>query len=330
LRVLLTGASGFIGSRVLARLVARGISTVVLVRSTSSRSLMGEGLGCVDVREGSLGDAASLAVAMEGVTHVIHCAGKTKVLRESEFEEVNVGGTRKLLGAAIGAGVSRIVHLSSLAAVGPARSDRPAMEGDEVRPVSAYGRSKLGAERVLLGEGGVQSLVLRPGGVYGPGDRDFLELFRAVKRGLCPMFDGGRQELTLVYVEDLVDVVVGCLDAEVEGNRIYHVANSEVVTAGELASGVAAVMGCRPWKVWLPSGLLVPLSWGAELVSRVTGRPGILGVDRRKELMASGWVCDVSRLVRETGLECRTGLREGLERTVAWYREAGWVGGAER
>lgn len=264
--------------------------------------------------------------AMEGVTHVIHCAGKTKVLRESEFEEVNVGGTRRLLEVARGAGVRRIVHLSSLAAVGPARSDRPAMEGDEVHPVSAYGRSKLAAERVLLEEGGMESLILRPGGVYGPGDRDFLELFRAVKRGLCPMFDGGRQELTLVYVEDLVDVVVGCLEAEVSGSRIYHVANAEVVTAGELASGVAAAMGCRPWRVWLPSGLLVPLSWGAELMSRVTGRPGILGVDRRKELMASGWVCDVSRLVRETGLECRTGLREGLERTLAWYREAGWLG----
>ncbi|MGA1237970.1 MAG: NAD-dependent epimerase/dehydratase family protein, partial [Limisphaerales bacterium] len=129
MRVLLTGASGFIGSRVLARLAAQGISTVVFLRSTSSRSLMGMGLGEVDVREGSLGDAGSLVGAMEGVTHVIHCAGKTKVLRESEFEEVNVGGTRRLLEVARGAGLMRIVNLSSLDAVGHARSSRPEIEG---------------------------------------------------------------------------------------------------------------------------------------------------------------------------------------------------------
>jgi len=327
LKVLLTGASGFIGSRILARLVDKGIPSVVLLRSTSSKELIRDETSRVETRLGTFGDRASLATALEGVSHVIHCAGKTKALRVSEFDEVNVAGTRNLVeGIGLLRGqVQRLVHLSSLAACGPAVAEAPSRADDLPRPVSAYGRSKLAGEQVIRDHASLDAVILRPGGVYGPGDKDFLQLFRAVQRGWCPVFAGGRQVLNLVYAEDLATVAVRCLMADSIRGGTYHVAHPRVVTARELTQQVAAVMQRRPWIIQLPAWFLVPLSWGGELMGRLTGRPGILGLDRRQELMASGWVCDTARLREETGLECGTDLEEGLRSTLEWYRAAGWL-----
>jgi nucleoside-diphosphate-sugar epimerase len=327
LKVLLTGASGFIGSRILARLVLEGIPAAALLRSTSSKDLIRTEAGRVDIRVGALNDRSSLAGALEGVSHVIHCAGKTKALRISEFEEVNVQGTRNLVEAigTLGGQIQRLVHLSSLAACGPAVAEAPAREVDPPQPVSAYGRSKLKAERVITESEQTDAVILRPGGVYGPGDSDFFQLFRAVQRGWCPVFAGGQQVLNLVYAEDLAQVAIRCLSAGSVRAGVYHVAHPRVIHALELTEQVAGVMQRRPRLVHLPAALLVPLSWGAELMGRLTGKPGILGIDRRKELMASGWVCDTTRLREEAGLACTTDLEPGLRSTLDWYRKAGWI-----
>jgi len=282
---------------------------------------------CVETRLGALGDRISLTTALEGVSHVIHCAGKTKALRVSEFDEVNVEGTRNLVEAiaASRGEVERLVHLSSLAACGPAVTAAPAREDDSPRPVSAYGRSKLAGEQVIRNQPGLNAVILRPGGVYGPGDKDFLQLYRAVQRGWCPVFAGGRQVLNLVYAEDLATVAVRCLTVDSICGGTYHVAHPRVVTALELTRQVAVVMQRQPWMVRLPAAMLVPMSWGGELMGRLTGRPGILGIDRRRELMAAGWVCDPTRLRKEAGLECGTDLAEGLRSTLEWYRAAGWL-----
>lgn len=325
--MLLTGASGFIGSRILARLVVEGIPTAILLRPKSPKALIQSEVGRVEVRLGTVTDRASLKAALNGVSRVIHCAGKTKVTRVADFDEVNVGGTRNLVEAigALRGQVRRLVHVSSLAAVGPAVAAAPAREDDPTCPVSAYGRSKLAGERVIRAQAGIDAAILRPGGVYGPGDQDFLQLFRTIRRGWCPVFDGGRQPLNLVYVEDLAEVVVRCLEEGLVPSGTYHVAHPRIVTARELAEQVGLAMERQPWMIPLPAGLLVPLSWGGELAGRLTGKPGILGVDRRHELMAPGWVCDTTRLREQAGLECRTDLGAGLKATSAWYRTAGWL-----
>jgi nucleoside-diphosphate-sugar epimerase len=327
LKVLLTGASGFIGGRILARLAAEGIPAVVLLRSPGARDRLRQGAAHAEIRWGTLADRPSLEAALEGVSHVIHCAGKTKALRASEFAEVNTEGTRSLVQAMATAGNlgRRLVHLSSLAACGPAVAHAPAREDDPPRPISAYGQSKLAAEQLIRAQAGLDAVILRPGGVYGPGDQDFLHLFRIAKRGWCPVFAGGRQPLNLVYAEDLAAVAIRCLEADTVPGGLYHVGHPRVVTARELAETVAAVMDRPARMVRLPQALLVLLSWGGELLGRLRGIPGILGVDRRRELMAPGWVCDSTRLRERAGLECPTDLREGLKCTLEWYRATGWL-----
>ncbi len=325
--VLLTGASGFIGNRFLALLQERQVPTAILLRPAASRRLLAGSPPHGEVRVGALGDSTSLDRALEGVTHVVHCAGKTKALRAAEFHEVNATGTQNLVEAVgrRGSQISRFVYLSSLAACGPAVASAPAREDAPPSPVSDYGRSKLAAEQVIARLCPVPYVILRPGGVYGPGDRDFLQLFRTVRAHLVPTFAGGRQPLSLVCVDDLAALAMHCLTTAAGAGRVYHVAHPAVVTAGELAHEVARQMGSWTIPVPLPKAVLGATAAAQDLISRWTGKPGILSRERCRELGAAGWVCDTSRLRQELGWECGTALPDGIRQTLAWYRAAGWL-----
>lgn len=325
--VLLTGASGFIGNRFLAALQERQVPTAILLRPAASQRLLAGPQPYGEVRVGTLGDAASLDRALEGITQVLHCAGKTKALRTEEFHEVNTLGTRNLIEAIRRRGkqVSRFVHLSSLAACGPAIASAPAREDDPPAPVSDYGRSKLAAEQVIARLCPVPYVILRPGGVYGPGDSDFLQLFRMVGAHLIPTFAGGRQPLSLVYVDDLATLAMRCLTTAVGAGRVYHVAHPTVVTAGELAQEIARQMGSWTVPLPLPKAALGLVAAVQDLISRWTKKPGILCRERCCEVRAPGWVCDTSRLRHELGWQCATALPEGIRQTLAWYRAKGWL-----
>jgi len=324
LKVLLTGASGFVGSHVLDQLRVQGVPVVLLLRPSSSRRFIQNQLPEVEVRSGSIADAPGLRGALEGVTHVIHCAGCTKAARNREFYEVNQVGTRNMVEAANErAEVRRFIHVSSLAAGGPAAADHPAREGEEPHPVSEYGRSKLAGEVEVQKRCRAEYVILRPPAVYGPRDNEFLRIFKAVKRHVAPK--PGRQPLSLVFALDLATAIVGCLDHPAAARKIYYVAAREVVTAREMAEEIAAQM-----KVWalplpLPTPMFWPLCLAQQLGSYVTGRPNVLSLQKYAELRACGWVCDPNRLLQEVGYECPTRLKAGIGVTLAWYRQNDWL-----
>jgi nucleoside-diphosphate-sugar epimerase len=161
--------------------------------------------------------------------------------------------------------------------------------------------------------------------VYGPRDADFLQLFKAVRWHIRPRFGGGRQPLSLVFVADLAEAVLAALDHPAAAGRTFNVASPEVVTPSGMAQVIARLLGSWTVPLPLPGACLWPVCLAQELLSRVTGRPGILSRQKYREARAPGWVCDVSRLRNELGVECRTGLQEGVERTLAWYREERWL-----
>jgi nucleoside-diphosphate-sugar epimerase len=327
MNVLLTGASGFVGSHILDLLVARSLSVAVLLRPTSRRRFLEPHRDRVTIVEGALSDPASLAAALPGITHVIHCAGATKAVHADELYRVNRDGTRHLVAAinARGTAVQRLVHISSLAVSGPGTVAAPAREDAPPAPVSEYGRSKLAAEREVTQGCRVPYVILRPGGVFGPRDVEFLPLFRAARWRLVPAFGGGRQELSLVFARDLAAVVLAALERDLPPGLVCQVASAEVVTARQLTAEIAAVMGRRVWNLPLPRALLPALCGAAAMAARWTGRPSILAHGKRHELTAPGWVADVSTLRRVLGLDCPRPLRAGLAETFRWYRDAGWL-----
>lgn len=329
MKVLLTGANGFVGSHILDALIERDIPTAILLRPTARLDWIRSHLPRAEVRWGTVTDTESLARSLDGITQVIHCAGLTKSVVAARFHEVNHAGTRLLVEAvnARSTAVERLVLISSLAAGRPGTASDPASETDPSAPVTEYGRSKLEAERVVREQARVPHVILRPAAVYGPRDRDFLHLFRAVRSRFAPQFGGGRQELSLVYAPDLGRATVAALEWRGAGSSgtIWNVAAPGVVTAGQLGEEIARCLGVRPWTPSVPMGCLWPICAVCSMGSRLTGRPHILSLEKYAELTAPGWVCQVDRLRDELGYCCSTTLEEGLDRTVAWYRREGWL-----
>ncbi len=280
----------------------------------------------VEVRVGSIGDPESLRQAMAGITHVIHCAGVTKAVQLDGFYNANQTVTHNVVSAINRqtGQVQRLVHISSIAAAGPALPQKPAREEDAPQPVSEYGRSKLAGEVEVRDHCRADYVILRPPPVYGPRDVELLRLFRAVKRHLLPSLSGV-QALSLVFVKDLAEAVVMCLTHPAAAGRTYFVAAREVVTARTIAEEIASQMNVWTLPLPLPKALLWPICLAQELASRLTGKPNVLSLQKFAELRAPGWVCAPERLERETEYACATTLRKGIAETLSWYREHHWL-----
>ncbi len=327
MKVLLTGATGFVGSHILERLRAQGIATTVLLRPTSPKAFIKEHLPQVSVRFGSITDPESIHAALQDATHVIHCAGCTKAVRVSEFYAVNHQGTRHLVTAIHQqkSRIQRLVHISSLAASRPARADAPAREEDPPSPVSEYGKSKLAGEWEVKAGCRTEFVILRPSAVYGPRDTGLLLLFKALQHHVFPRFGGGRQDLSLVYANDLAEAAVACLTHPAAAGKTYNVASPEVQTVRELAEEMACQMDVWTLPLPLPLSFLWPVCLAQEAFSRLTGRPSILSRQKYGELRASGWVCDTTRLREELSFVAATSLRAGIAQTLDWYRREQWL-----
>lgn len=326
MKVLLTGANGFVGSHVLDCLQAQGISTAVLLRRSSDRSFIQPHLPALEVRTGSITDPASLTAAMAGITHVIHCAGLTKARRNAEFFQTNEQGTRNVVDAinAAGNSVRRLVHVSSLAAAGPAVPEHPVTEADSPRPVSVYGRSKLAGEGQVREHCRAECVIIRPPAVYGPRDSGFFSMFQAIQRHVLPR-PCRNQALSLVYVRDLAEAIVAALLHSAAAGKTYFAAGREVVTSRSMAEEIAGQMGGWTVPMPLPAAVLWPVCLSQQIISQITGKASLINLQKFAELRAPGWVCDSSRLPRELGYECSTTLKLGIARTLAWYRQNGWL-----
>ena len=326
MKVLLTGATGFVGSHIVDSLIARGIATAVLLRPTSNRRFIEPHLPRLDMRIGSITDPQSLGPAMRDITHVIHCAGCTKALHVSEFHEVNHLGTRHVVEAINQqpARIQRFIHISSLAAGGPAVPDKPAREDDPPHPISEYGKSKLAGEQAA-GRCKSDYVVLRPPAVFGPRDDGFLSLFKAVKAHILPHLGSNRLALSFVFAKDLAEATVICLTHPAAVGKTFYVASPAIIRAHGLADEIALQMNTWTLPLPLPAAALWPVCVLQEIVSRLTGKPNVLSRQKYAELRAPGWVCDPARLRQELGFVCATPLKAGIAEALAWYRQQGWL-----
>jgi len=328
MKVLVTGASGLLGSHVAELLSARGDQVRALVRKTSNRRVL-ERLPGVELFEGSVEDVDRVRDAVDGVQAVVHCAGLVKARNTDEFFAVNVGGTSNVVQAARvrAPGVfKRFVHVSSLEACGPSLDGSP-VPGDQENPVTAYGRSKLSAEKVVLSvKDELPVTILRPGAIYGPRDAEILQAFKAIQRGLLPVVDGGRALGMWIYATDCACSCLCAIDADVPSGSTYFVddgcgpiAQRQMLADAENALGTRA-----PIRANLPASVLTTVARGLELFGRVANRPVMLTREKANMLLMH-WVCSSEITRRELGWEPRVTWSDGVRRAVNWYRENGWL-----
>lgn len=323
MRAFVTGATGFVGGHLVETLAAKGDDVVALARRPETHNEL-RGLGARPV-QGSLEDTAAMASALEGCAVVYHLAGLTAAKDEAEFLAVNEGGTRRLLEAvARTVPRARVVYVSSQAALGPSAPGTRLDEDAECRPVTAYGRSKLAGERAVRA-GAAPWVIVRPPAVYGPRDREFLRLFRIVRKGIAPVFGTGAQELSLVYVTDLVDAIARAGSVPGIAGRVYHAAHAEVVLSRDVARAAGAAVDRSPVVVPVPGTLARPIVALIGRAAAAAGRRSVVNSDKMAEFLAPSWLLAVDRAARDLGWTAAVGVADGMRRTADWYRAHGWL-----
>ena len=331
--VLVTGASGFVGSHVVRVLQSRGSQVFALLRPTSSVSGL-EGVP-FEVRRGTLGDLDSLKRAVQGMDAVIHVAGAVTAPSRQAFLEHNSEGTRRLLEAvrSEAPGLQRFVYVSSLAASGPSRDGAPRVESDFPQVVSAYGESKLaGEDHVRAFASQIPSLIVRPPLVYGPRDRGVLTLARAVARGWMPLLPSdpsvSSKLYSQIYGEDLANGIVEMALSTVSGwtsGEAFFLAGDEIVTQERIFEEMASALGRKATRVSIPSWVLRGAAHTLGIIGAVSGKSFPLNPDKLPELFAPAWTCSPKRIREVFGVEARTSFSAGIQATMDWYSRQGWI-----
>jgi nucleoside-diphosphate-sugar epimerase len=318
--VAVTGGTGFIGSHLVDTLCAAGVEPRVLVRDPEAPRWIGDR----PARRvpGSLDDDNALRALVEGAGTVFHMAGVTNAVRAADFDYGNRAGTARLVAAVLdGAPETRMIHVSSLAAVGPSPDPAGVGPAAEPRPVSDYGRSKLAAEHEA--RRAAWWVIVRPPAVYGPRDTDVLEFFRMARAGVAAV-PAGERWLTIVHV---TDVVRGLLAAAAgEAGRTYHLGNPAPHRIDDLLRLVAEAGGRRVRIVRVPPAMVRVLAAATVGLRRLGMRRMALTPDKARELVARHWTARTRESLALLGIEDWTRFADGARETWAWYRSQGWLG----
>ena len=332
-RVLVTGATGFIGHHLVHALLEKRDRVCCLVRPTSDTRRLSTDQ--VSLAIGDITDPASLQPALAGVGVVYHLAGALTASSREAFRSVNEAGTRNLVEACAQLGSPpTLVLLSSLAAAGPNSDDRPRREQDPDAPISNYGRSKLAGERAARASGARVSLtIVRAPIVFGEWDRDVYKMFRLVKLGVHLIPVRPQQRYSLIHTADLASLLIRAAasgERAVPGSEasgLYYAGYDEQLTYAELGAQLAAALGRRRVvNVRIPQLLTWTVAAGFEVLARLTGQPpDIINFDKAREGFAGSWSCSPAKAQQQLGFRPAQPLQARLGQTADWYRSSGWL-----
>ena len=326
MKILVTGATGFIGSHLAELLLSNRHAVRCLLRKTSSTVWLKD--LPVELVYGDLFDKEALRRAVEGVDYIYHSAGLTKARTEEEYFQGNAVGTRNLLDATRerNPGLCRFILLSSQAAAGPSPSKAPINEEVIPHPITTYGRSKLAAEQEChTAAGTMKCTIVRPPVVYGPRDKDVFEFFHTVSRGLQPMAGLQEKFVSMIHVSDLVRGTVMAAESEMAIGQTYFISSKRVYGWRELGEITRRALGKRVLRIRVPEPGIYAIAAVAELMAKFSSKPALINFEKARDMVQDYWTCDASKAKRELGFEEEIQLEEGIQSTMAWYKNVGWL-----
>lgn len=336
-KILITGATGFIGGFIVDEALRRGMEVWAAVRRSSSRARLTDPR--IHFVELNLDDAASLAAPLAAIQphYVVHAAGVTKCLDVADFRRVNTLGTLNLVTALRSScpALKRLVYLSSLSSYGPVRERRPygdITSADPQCPDTAYGRSKMEGEKLLDticggddGHAPMPYVILCPTGVYGPYERDYFMMAKSIKSHVDFAVGYRPQELTFIYVLDVVQAVFLALGRGRNGAR-YLLSDGNVYSSRTFSNLIRRELGVGLLlRIKAPIWFLRIVTFFGEHAGRITGRVTALNNDKFHIMKQRNWRCDIAPAVSELGYRPQYDLPRGVQLTMRWYKEHGWL-----
>lgn len=335
MKILVTGASGFIGSFIVEEGLSRGYEVWAGIRGSSSRKFLGDGrISFIELDFSSIARLKEQLAAFRqehgGWDYIVHAAGVTKCLDKKDFFKVNYEGTRNLIDALAALGMSprKFIYLSSLSVFGPVREKQPyepIMESDTPCPNTAYGESKLLSEKYIKENAPFPYVILRPTGVYGPRERDYYKMAVSIKKHVDFSVGYRPQVITFIYVKDLVKAIYMSVESRVE-NRCYFVSEPCGYSSRAFSDFIQKELGIkRVLHIKAPVWLLKVISCCAEWFSHISGKPGTLNSDKYRIMKQRNWLCDTLPIEKELGFTADYPLADGTRETVKWYKQEKWL-----
>jgi nucleoside-diphosphate-sugar epimerase len=337
-RILITGASGFIGSFIVEEALRRGFDTWAAMRRSSKKDFL------IDPRinfiELDLSSQERLTEQLRGqeFDYVVHAAGVTKCLDPQDFYRINTEGTKNLVKAllTLKMPLKRFVYVSSLSIFGAIREKQPyeeIRETDTPKPNTHYGRSKLQAEQWLdtlneelrMKNEEFPYVVLRPTGVYGPRERDYFLMAQSIKQHTDFAVGYRRQDITFIYVQDVVQAVFLACERGQTGRK-YFLSDGQVYQSSTFSDLIRRELG-NPWwiRVKAPIWVLRIITFFGDKVGHLTGKITALNNDKYHILRQRNWRCDIKPAIDELGYKPQFTLEQGVPITIRWYQENGWL-----
>lgn len=328
-RILITGASGFVGENLVKEAIKRNFRTYAGVRKTSNIEAIISPF--VVIYEMDLSNKNLLKKKFkefkendQSFDYIIHAAGVTKTCKKSDFDLVNHQFTRNLVEALIETDSipKKFIFISSLAALGPGdeKSQTPLNQNTYPHPISEYGKSKLQAELFLQSLKNFPYLILRPTGVYGPGEMDYYQVYKSINMGLEFYIGSREQHLSFIHVSDLSSLIFDALKSKIQ-QKSYFVSDLEEYTSEEFNFLIKKELNKKTLKMIFPKWLIKALAYLAEKGACAFGKVPTLNTEKYHEISSKNWLCDSQDLVEDFDFAPEYNLEKGLKQTLDWYKK---------
>jgi dihydroflavonol-4-reductase len=323
---LVTGASGFVGSHLVERLLSLNHQVRIIARKESKLKWIDASR--VEIVHCNYDDASSLKNAVKDVDYIFHVAGVIKSKTKEGYYKGNVEPTKNLLIALDkeNQNLKRFVFVSSQAAAGPSQKGMAKTEEMECNPVTTYGRSKLMAEmEVKKFTGKIPYTIVRPSAVYGPRDPEILMFFQTLKKGIQPMVGFKEKYVSLVHVFDLIDGILLAAFSDNSINQTYFISNEKGYGWEEIGNISSRILGKKLIKIKIPHFVVFTVAAISQFLSYFKKEATILNLEKAREMVQESWVCSVEKAKKELGYNQKVSLEEGIKNTVNWYIENKWL-----
>ncbi len=328
-KILITGASGFVGGFLVEEALAKGLDVYAAIRKSSNlQYLKDPRIKFVYINFEDTNSLEQLFLEHK-FDLIIHNAGLTKTPIKEQYFKVNATYLENMVEALITTDTipEKFTFISSLAAYGPAEHTENGLvtENSEPHPVTNYGRSKLAAEKYLKSKSEINYTIIRPTAVYGPREKDLFTVYDLINKGVEMTVGLKDQTLTFIYVKDLVHIIIAStLDRR--KNVAYFVSDLETYTSSSYNEKIRKALQ-KKWtlKLRLPIPIVRVFGFIAEKVGKINNTYPALNIEKVNELEAKSWNCDTKNLVEDLNFEPKYKLSKGLEESIAWYKENNWL-----